>query len=210
MAFVAQVCTMTRRLDPFDPAAVRIWRRRLPKPQVDDDCMQTEKEARRLLEAPLDYPRLARRPRASQKVRIWRQPSFDPECSWSIIRDSEDWFVRRIVYAPRYEAGQIWRLWRHTFGSEARLPEAVATELLRDLHAISLSPFVELSGAGVDGARYGVDTGALLPHASLSWWGQAPEAWSALRDWYGAAVSALEAGLPPSLVPLQNVHPWVE
>jgi hypothetical protein len=169
--------------------------------------MQTDEDARRLLKNPLDHPSLVKRPRASQKARLWRSPSFDPESSWTILADSDGWFVRRMAYAPRYEAGVRWP---YTYGSEAPLPAKIATALLQDLYAIRLPPFVEIKTIGLDGARYGVETGAFWNHASLSWWGAAPEGWSPLRDWYGAAVRALESCLPSCTVTLQQAHPWVE
>ena len=112
--------------------------------------MQTEEDARRLLERPLDYPGLVQRRRASQEVRIWRAPSFDPESSWTIIVDKSEWFVRRVVYIRRSAAGEIWH---DTFASEARLAEPVALSLVRDLRAICIAPFVKVSGLGLDGAR---------------------------------------------------------
>lgn len=162
--------------------------------------MQTEKEARRLLKNPLDHPGLVKRPRASLKVRLWRSPSFDPESSWTILADGDGWFVRRIVYAPRFEAGIRWR---HTYGAEGRMQAKAATALLQDLYAIRLPPFVEIKTMGVDGVRHGVEAGAFLNHVSLSWWGEAPEGWGPLRDWCDVAVRELEANLPPCTIPLQ-------
>ena len=169
--------------------------------------MQSEEDARRLLERPLDYPGLVQRPRARLEVRIWRAPSFDPESSWTIIADKSDWFVRRVVYLRRSSAGEIWH---DTFASEARLAESVALSLIRDLRTICVAPFVEVSGLGLDGARYGVETSNYMTHVRISWWGKAPEEWGALRSWYGATIGVLESQLPPSSTPLQAVHPWVE
>jgi hypothetical protein len=140
-------------------------------------------------------------------VRIWRSPSFDPESSWTIIADKSEWYVRRVVYVRRSAAGEIWH---DTFGSEARLAEPLALSLVGDLRLIQIAPFVKLGGVGLDGARYGVETTAFMTQVNLSWWGKAPEEWSALRSWYGAAISALEAQLSPCATPLQAFHPWVE
>jgi hypothetical protein len=142
--------------------------------------MQTEEDARRLLERPLDHPGLVQRRRASQEVRIWRAPSFDPESSWTMIVDKSEWFVRRVV------------------------------SLVRDLRAIRIAPFVKISGLGLDGATYGVETTSFMAQVRLSWWGKAPEEWDALRSWYGATVGVLESHLPASTTPLQAFHPWVE
>jgi hypothetical protein len=169
--------------------------------------MQTEEDARRLLERPLDHPGLVQRRRASQEVRIWRAPSFDPESSWTMIVDKSEWFVRRVVYVRRSAAGEIWH---DTFASEARLAEPVALSLVRDLRAIRIAPFVKISGLGLDGATYGVETTSFMAQVRLSWWGKAPEEWDALRSWYGATVGVLESHLPASTTPLQAFHPWVE
>jgi hypothetical protein len=184
--------------------------------------MHSEDEGRRLLERPLEYPGLVRRPLATLKVRIWRAPSFDPECSWAVIacrtpgysphsakpKPKCEWFVRRMVYAqPSNRSGVT----HDTFGAEGELPETTAAALLRDLRAIVVAPFVEVSGMGIDGARYGIEMGGFSDKTScLSWWGAAPEEWAPLRDWYAAAIRTLEAHLPPSSLPLQAIHPWVE
>src|SRR5262245_14115834 len=115
--------------------------------------MQTEEDARRLLERPLDYPGLVKRRGASQAVRIWRSPSFDPESSWAMIEDKDEWYVRRVVYVQRAAGREIWH---DTFASEGRLAEALALSLIRDLREIRIDAFVERSGLGLDGARYGV------------------------------------------------------
>jgi hypothetical protein len=169
--------------------------------------MQTEEEARWLLERPLDYPGLVERRGASQEVRIWRSPSFDPESSWTIIEDKGEWYVRRVVYVQRSVAGEFWH---DTFASEGRLAEALALSLIRDLRAIRIEPFVKLGGLGLDGATHGVETTTFMVQVRLSWWGKAPEEWSALRSWYRAAIGVLEGQLPPTKTPLQALHPWVE
>jgi hypothetical protein len=169
--------------------------------------VQTEEDSRQQLERPLEFAGLVRRPRATQEVRIWRAPSFDPESSWTIVADQGEWFVRRIVYLRRLAAKEIWH---DTFASEAGLPEALALSLLRDLRAISIPPFVKVSGIGLDGARYGIEIRGFMTDVTLSWWGKAPEDWDALRAWYEIAIGALEAQLPPSTTPLQVLHPWVE
>ena len=169
--------------------------------------MQTKEEARRLLERPLEYPGLVERRRASRVVRIWRSPSFDPESSWTIIEDKGEWYVRRVVYVQQAAADGF----RHdTFASEGRLAEGLALSLIRDLRAIRIEPFVPLGGLGLDGVSYGVEATTFMAEVRLSWWGRAPEEWSALRSWYRAALGALEAQLPPSTTPLQARHPWVE
>jgi hypothetical protein len=169
--------------------------------------VQSEENARRLLERPLDYPGLVQRRGANQEVRIWRAPSFDPESSWTIIADKSEWFVRRVVYVRRSAAGEIWH---DTFASEARLAEPVALSVVRDLRAICIVPFVKLSGLGLDGTAYGIETGSFMAQVRLSWWGKAPEEWGALRSWYAATIGVLESQLPPSTTPLQALHPWVE
>jgi hypothetical protein len=169
--------------------------------------MQTEEEARRLLERPLEYPGLVKRRGACQEVRIWRSPSFDPDSSWTILSDKSGWYVRRVVYARRSMAGEVWH---DTFASEVHLAEPLALSLIGDLRAIRIAPFVRLGAVGLDGARYGIETTAFMVQVRLSWWGAAPQEWSALRSWYGAAISVLEAQLPPSTMPLQVFHPWVE
>ena len=169
--------------------------------------MQTQEEARRLLERPLDYPGLVERRGASQELRVRRSPSFDPESSWTIIEDEGEWYVRGVVCVRRSTAGTIWH---DTFASEGRLAEPVAVSLIRDLRAICIVPFVKRGGAGLDGATYGIETADVITQVRLSWWGKALEEWSALRSWYEFAIGVLEAQLPPSTTPLQAFHPWVE
>ena len=169
--------------------------------------MQTEEQARRLLERPVEYPGLVERRSASQEVRIGRSPSFDSECSWTIIADKSGWYVRRVVYVRRSVAGEIWH---DTFASEVRLAEPRALSLVRDLRAIRIAPFVKLNALGLDGATYGIETTGFMAQVRVAWWGKAPEEWNALRSWYGATIGVLQAQLPPSMTPLQVCHPRVE
>ena len=169
--------------------------------------MQTEEQARDLFERPLDYPGLVQRRRAQEHVRIWRKPAFDPESTWAIISDQEDWFVRRVVHVREQRGGEPFH---DTFGSEGTLPENDAVALLMELKAISVAPFVDSSVFGLDGAHYGIAKMGGLYRASISWWCEAPAGWRPLRDWYLRAVETLERYLPPSSVPLQARHPWVE
>jgi hypothetical protein len=169
--------------------------------------VQSEEEARRLLERPLDYPGLVQRRDASQAVRIWREPSFDPESSWTIIADKGGYFVRRVIHVRRSLAGEIWH---DTFASEASLDEPVALSLIHDLCAIRIVPFVKRTRFGVDGVTYGVEAADSMLQVRFSWWDKAPEEWGALRSWFGTAIRVLEAQLPASPTPLQACHPWVE
>jgi hypothetical protein len=169
--------------------------------------MHTEEQARSLLERPLEYPGLVRRRGAREHVRIWRTPAFDPEAAWTIITDQEVWFVRRVVLVRQQIGGEFFH---DTFGSEGRLPESDATALVKELKTISVAPFVDSSVFGLDGARYGIASMGGLYCASISWWCAAPAEWHPLRDWYLRAIKTLERCLPPSSVPLQAHHPWVE
>lgn len=169
--------------------------------------MQTEEQARSLLEGPLDYPGLVRRRGAREHVRIWRAPAFDPEAAWAIITDQESWLVRRVVHARQQLGGEIFH---DTFGSEGCLPESDAIALVNELRTISVAPFLDNSAIGLDGARYGIAKMEGHNRVSISWWCVAPTEWHLLRDWYSRAIKTLERYLPPSSVPLQAHHPWVE
>ena len=147
----------------------------------------------------------ARAPR--RKCEYGAHQASTPESSWTIVADQGEWFVRRVVYLRRSAAGEISH---DTFASEAGLAEAVALSLLRDLRAISIPPFVRVSGIGLDGTRYGIEAGCFMAGVSLSWWGKAPEEWGVLRSWYKAAIGVLESQLPTSARPLQRLQPWVE
>jgi hypothetical protein len=169
--------------------------------------MQTEEQASNLLKKPLDYPGLVRRRGAREHVRIWRAPAFDPESAWAIIADQQGWFVRRVVHVRQQRGGEVFH---DTFGSEGRLPENDATALVMDLRTISVAPFVDSSGFGLDGARHGIAKIDGLCQVDISWWCAAPAEWRPLRDWYLRAIETLERYLPQSSVPLQAHHPWVE
>ncbi|WP_284420982.1 MULTISPECIES: hypothetical protein [unclassified Bradyrhizobium] len=90
------------------------------------------------------------------------------------------------------------------------MAEAVVSSLLRDLRAISIPPFVKISGIGLDGTTYGIEAGGYMAGVRLSWWGEGPEEWGALRLWYKVAIDVLESHLPASTTPMQRRHPWVE
>lgn len=66
--------------------------------------MQTEEQARSLLEGPLDYPGLVQRRGAFGSGRA---PAFDPEAAWAIITDQASWLVRRVVHARQQRGGEI-------------------------------------------------------------------------------------------------------
>ena len=171
---------------------------------------RTGDDAQRLLENPASYPGLVNRKRAQQSFRLWRQPAFDPDAAWSLLNHDDKWFVRRVVYdcARDAEDGTISH---DTYGSEVRLPDGMATELLGDLARISLPPFASMSGhIGLDGCTYGIQFGNYMKDARLSWWCEAPPEWAEFRDWYAHALSEFERALPDCSVQIQARHPWVE
>ena len=171
---------------------------------------QTQDEARRMLESSIDYPGLPVRTRAQQAICLWRQPTFDPESSWSLIRDGETWYVRRIVYA-RMTDEQDGSIHHNIYGSEAIISDVEAGDLISNLSRVHLPPFVALQDRIVlDGCWYGVRCRDLIREAQVSWWCQAPNEWTELRDWYAKALSIFEACLPECSVQIQSNHPWVE
>jgi hypothetical protein len=172
--------------------------------------MQTEEQVKALLDRPLDYPGLVQRRGARERFRIWRRPAFDPETVWAVISDdSGDWFVRRVVHTRHFRGGEIFH---DTFGAEGSLSERVAVPLLRRLTAIPVVPLVERDAHLIvlDGACHGIEIRDSRYCFSVSWHCAAPPEWHPLRDWFAAAVGALESALPPSSAPLQVNHPWVE
>ena len=101
-------------------------------------------------------------------------------------------------------------IWHDTFASEARLADGAVSSLMEGLRSLRLPPFIKVAGIGIDGTGYGIEVPSFMAGVKLSWWGEAPEEWDALRSWYRGAVSMLEAQLPTSVTPLQAMHPWVE
>jgi hypothetical protein len=152
----------------------------------------SEERARHFLTTPLDYPGLPKRRLARQEFRIWRAPSFHPESSWSLLCHNSEWFVRRVVCTRLVNADVAFF---DTFGSEAPVPEPIATQLLRGLRDIHLAPFVPNQGVGLDGVRYGLEVDDLNKFA-MSWWEEAPQEWHALKSWYFAAIDMFEQLLP--------------
>ncbi len=148
------------------------------------------------LEHPERYPGLAERKLPRVLLRIWCYPSFDPYRSWAAIQAREGLFLRRIVW----DQGRTGRLKPTTYGSEVPLEHSVFDELVADLQAIELPPFLAVSTIGLDGTSYGVETGSYMLSARLAWWQTPPEAWEPLRNWHARA-SALFDSLLPTATP---------
>ena len=159
---------------------------------------------------PMEFPGLVDRKVAEVAFMLLRRPSFDPEASWALYRDGNQWFVRRIICA--FGNGPLAaKLEPNTYGAETAIPNVRAESLLADLRQISIG-FVPNAGGGIvlDGCRYEVRCDNTTMSLNLEWWCEAPSEWSELRDWYANAVTVLQAHLPEPTVPIQVVHPWCE
>ncbi len=170
--------------------------------------MRDEQTARQHLRQPLHYPSLVSRPGASDMLQLFRRPSFDPEAVWVLLRDGQDYFVRRVVYIGRPHDTPALNV-HNTYGSEGAVAPNMAGAIMDELSELSFNPFASDSKFGLDGCTYGLKRKGFYLGAELSWWCQAPESWAGLRDWYGRTVLQFETCLPASTVPLHAHHPWV-
>ena len=85
-----------------------------------------------------------------------------------------------------------------TFGADAPLHVAPVQELLDELAAISLPPFLPVATLGLDGASFAVLFGDAWRSACLSWWCDPPEEWQPLVRCYERAIALFERHLPAS------------
>ncbi len=161
------------------------------------------------LETPLELYTATRFRRADQAFALVRQASFDPDASWSLFIHEQSWHVRRVV-APAMRTEQDDIYYRYLYVSDAPVPETDATGLVAELTDMHLAPFLPMNRRlGLDGCDYTIYAGSLFLWTRFHWWGDVPEPWTALRDWYAKSVSLFEAHLPDCSVPIQDKHPWV-
>lgn len=174
------------------------------------DQGQNPSHPQSLLSNPMAYPGLVVRKAADVAVMVLRRPSFDPEASWTLLHDDNQWYVRRVIAAVN--AGPLAaKLDPDTFGSEGTLPRSEADRLLTALHQLRIKPFPKPDGGIVlDGCRYEIRRGGRANGMLLEWHGEAPPEWVEIRDWYANAVAVFQAHLPEPTLPIQVIHPWCE
>ena len=66
---------------------------------------------------------------------------------------------------------------------------------LDQLHALRLPPFVPEPKGALHGTTCGIEYGSFWSGSTLRWFHAAPAEWSALGDWWTAAVEAIESAL---------------
>ncbi|WP_152613568.1 hypothetical protein [Inquilinus limosus] len=101
--------------------------------------------ARALLDRAEAYPGLVEHRNARQLLRLWRYPSFEPWCSWTVIEARSGLFLRRVIWDQHDRSGMPQPV---TYGCEAPLPPEVIGPVLGDLAAIRLVPFPTASASG--------------------------------------------------------------
>ena len=152
-----------------------------------------QQKATALLENPLTYPGLEEHSRrASVVLRVWRYPSFEAHCSWAVITSRGIYFLRRVIWD--HSAQEQTEL--VTFADEVPLDRQVYSDLLNDLQAITLRPFLANNVSTGDGTHYGVETLVFTTWARMNWWVTPPPDWAPLQAWHQRAVKAFEALLP--------------
>jgi len=154
--------------------------------------LSNDAEARYLLENPLDYPGLVTRPRSKVLLRVWRYPSFEPQCSWAIIEAEDELFLRRVIRGPS-----------GTYGSETPFEKPAYDNLATDLGNIQVTPFEADESLGLDGTWYGIERVSSHITATIRWWGCPPSKWPALERWHQKSTEIFDSVLPMSTVDIE-------
>lgn len=140
------------------------------------------------------------RENARRLLTIWRMPSFDPYASWTIYEASEIW-VRCVVARQHHEPAHTGI---DTYVADRLFDPRTALRLRDEIEALARqSAPPRASGVMLDGMRLGVRS------ESADFWWRSDLA-TPLNPWWAAAREALDAGMPASTVPIQNVHRWIE
>ena len=166
-------------------------------------CRRRPRELRAVewLQHPETYPGLAPWCENDTRVRFVRLPSFEPYSVWVLQRRDNIAQVRRVEWdhladAPLRDAFPDAA--PTTFAADAQLPVALADELLSELAAIHLPPFLPVSTLGLDGTSYAIEFGSSWRSAALSWWCEPPEEWQTLASFHERALALFERFLPVS------------
>lgn len=164
-----------------------------------------EGNATGLLENPLRYPGLPRKKSPKVLLRVWRYPAFEPHCSWTVIEDKKQYFLRRVVWDQR--TGGISPDAKKMYGAEAQLDESVLDALQEGLWAITLPAFILVNTVGIDGVSNGIEVGNYMASARFSWWCDPPTEWAPLQAWHNEAIQVFERLLPSSTPYLRKNAP---
>jgi hypothetical protein len=139
----------------------------------------------------ISYPGLPPR-KGLTLLRIWLYPSFSAKVSWSLIKEGKQFFVRRITYDRSLElVGSS-----STYGCESELETPSVEEMLAVLKRLSIPVFIQNNSIGLDGETRGIECGAFMLSAAVSWWCKAPEEWKELEVWFNSAVTFFDGNLP--------------
>ena len=111
--------------------------------------------------------------------------------SWVVGRRGDAYVVRRLFWDPTPE--------RNVTDPDLSLAHAdLATDFgrrLHQLHALRLPAFVPEPSGALHGTTHGLEYGSFHSGSSFHWFQAAPAEWSALGDWWTAAVEAAEGAL---------------
>ncbi len=150
-------------------------------------------KATQFLDNPLQYPGLPEKKFPRVLLRIWRYPAFEPYCSWAVIEEKKQYFLRRIVWD---QLSRVQSPDPEMYGAETLIEKSIVDELMGQLQQIKLPAFIPVNTIGLDGVTNGVEVGDYTASARLSWWGEPPAEWAGLRLWHDKAVKVFEGLVP--------------
>jgi len=132
-------------------------------------------------------------------LRVWRYPSFKPQCSWAIVEAKDELFLRRVVRDP---------FRGFTYGSETPFDKSVYDKLSAELENIQIAPFESAEGIGLDGTSHGIERVSFRVSLRISWWESPPSGWAALQGWHQKATQIFDSALPMSTVGIEYQSDW--
>ena len=145
------------------------------------------------------YPGLIARRQFDRELHLWKYPSFENYCDWSLFRDKNKYWVRRIIGdMSKQPPSNDWE--PITYGCEAIFPNEQAEELLRTLAKIKFCPFDPLNLIGMDGTIQGIEKGNHWLSCKVQWWSLPSDDWRPLSAWFVEAVQKLDSVLPEKSV----------
>lgn len=81
------------------------------------------------------YPGLVERREFERELHLWEYPSFENYCTWSLYKDKDKYWARRIMWdSSKQPLSSDWE--PITYGCEAIFPNEWAEELLATLSRI--------------------------------------------------------------------------
>jgi hypothetical protein len=153
------------------------------------------------LRSPESYPGLAPWNEIHTRVRFAQTPAFWPYSVWILQTLKDRAQVRRVEWDHKPDTALLNALPKiepTTYGADAELPLDEASALLRELAAIRLAPFLPAKTIGQDGVTFEIESGNPWQSAHLLWWGDWPEEWQPLMEFFDRATDLFDRYLPVS------------